>query len=79
MEMFIGKKVNHKVFGEGVIVKMTDKQSGTASHEQYVDVEFDNPVRRDSDSFVHPEVEGSVATRTFSFTSLEKFLVEEEK
>ncbi len=79
MEMFIGKKVNHKVFGEGVIVNVIDKQSGTASHEQYVDVEFDNPVRRDSDTFVHPEVEGPVATRTFSFTSLEKFLVEEEK
>lgn len=79
MEMFIGKKVNHKVFGKGVIVNVTDKISGTASHEQYVDVEFDNPVRRDSDTFVHPETEGPVTTRTFSFMSLEKFLVEEEK
>ena len=41
MEFVIGQKVNHKVFGTGVVVNVIDKPSGSASHEQYVDVEFD--------------------------------------
>lgn len=77
MEFVIGQKVNHKVFGTGVVVNVIDKPSGSASHEQYVDVEFDEATVRPTDHLIHAE--SPVYTRRFSFASLEKFLTVEEE
>lgn len=75
-DMFIGMKVNHKVFGKGTVVNVIDRPSGTASHEQYVDVEFENPTERPTDAAIHPG-KAIVLTRRFTPTSLKKFLVSE--
>ena len=76
--MFVGERINHKVFGEGEIVNVICKQSGMASVENYVIVMFDKPMLTQFDKIRYPESHG-ISERTFTPASLKAFLVKEEK
>lgn len=76
--MFVGERIKHKIFGEGEVVNVICKQSGTASVENYVIVMFDTPTLTEFDKIRYPESHG-ISERTFTPASLKAFLVKEDK
>lgn len=72
--MFVGQRINHKIFGEGEVINIVNKKSGYASSENIVIIEFDNPMLTEFDKIRRPDVHG-VTQRQFTHESLAKFLV----
>lgn len=65
----VNERINHKVFGEGVVT-----ESIMSSTTNYITVKFDNPTKRDYDSYIHSGVE-DVYTRRFTEATIKPFLV----